>query len=458
MLIPSPAGSGKSTLLEGVAEAHNNLNCMYIVFNKEMQTESRGRFDSNVKVSTSSALAYHYVVRQGNREFNPHFSTSQITEEDVSKRDKEKVVYWFEKFCQSRYLSVTEYCETEPKALKRVGLIKKYMNSMSNRKIPSNFAFNMKYFQLLLSKGEIDLNLNLLMLDEIQDSSPVVLEIFKLIKAKHKVGVGDPHQMLYSFAGSINGFKYLEDQNPIVLKLTRSFRVTVEVAKKIEQYGRLYLDPDFEFKGFNDGVDNKLTAYLSRSNSALITKMIDLHRTKTPYRLTRTITSIFESVKVIMYLNKKGVYNPRFNFLNRAIDDYFQGNTRATSLISHVKEEFSYHSEIQSAINIVTQIGNKKLQETIELATKYSKLHEYKTAKTICATVYTTKGMTLSAVHINRDALPKDKVLDLEIEERSIQETELLNLLYVSTTRSNMEQDTSLLDYAINYKLNQHKR
>jgi len=458
VLVPSPAGSGKSTLLEGVAEAHNNKNCLYLVFNKEMQIEARGRFNSNVKVSTSSALAYHYVVRLGNRKFEPHFSTSQINEKDVSKRDKEKVVFWFDKFCQSKYLSISEYCATEPKAMKRIELIKKYMNLMVTCKIPSNFSFNMKYFHHQLSKGKIDLDLKLLMLDEIQDSSPVVLEIFKLIKAKHKVGVGDPHQMLYSFASATNGFNYLQDQNPHILRLTKSFRVTVEVAKKIEQFGRLYLEPDFEFKGTDGGVDNGLTAYLSRSNSALISRMVELHRTKTPYRLTRTVASIFEAVKVIMYLNKKGVYNPRYEFLNRGINDYFEGKTRANSLISHIKEEFHYHSEIQSAINIVIQLGSRKLKETMELATKYAKLPQYKAAKTLIATSYTTKGMTISTVHIDKDVLPKAKLLDLTIKDRTIQETEALNLLYVATSRSNGQQDTTLLDYAINYKLQQNTK
>jgi len=231
----------------------------------------------------------------------------------------------------------------------------------------------------------------------------------------------------------------------------------VEVAKRIELFGKLYLDPDFKFTGTDGGVDNGLTAHISRSNASLISKIIKLHSAKIPYRLTRSVASIFEAVKVIMYLNKKGVYNPKYSFLNRGIDDYFKGLTSATSLIGHIKKEFSYHAEIQSAINIVTLLGNKKLKDTIELTIKNSKKHEYKTAKTIVATGYTTKGMTITNVKLDRDILPKDKILDLNINERSIEETELLNLLYVATSRSNGQQNLDLLEYAISYKLNQLK-
>lgn len=454
VLVPSIAGSGKSYLLTHVAQLHGNENCMYLVFNKEMEREAREKFHPDVRVSTSAALAYYYVVKLGNRDFQPNFGVSQITEKYIDKRDKEKVIYWFEKFCQSKYVNLVEFCETEPKAMKRIDLIRKYLLLMVKREIPSNFSFNMKYFHILLHKNKVDLDLNLLMLDEVQDSSTVVLEIFKLIKAKHKIAVGDAFQTLYSFTGSINGFEYLKDQNPKVVKLTRSFRVTEEVAKKVEQFGKLYLDPDFEFKGTDGGIDNGITAYLSRSNSALIQQMIIFHRENIPYRLTRSVTSIFEAVKVIMYLNRKGVYNPKYSFLNRGIDSFYAGKTLFTSLRSHIKEEFNYNTEIQSAINIVNSVGTEKLKETIDLANRYVKLPKYKTSKTLLATSFTTKGMTFGTVHINKDVLPKEKILDLQIEDRKIEETELLNLLYVSTTRCNGPQDTTLIEKAIEHKLN----
>jgi len=480
-LVNSVAGSGKSHTLISVAEAHNNYKTRYLVFSREQMIESKMRFNKNVIISTNDAMNFRYVVTLGlemdnstktlkkttdmvgieqttKRDFEPRFNLSQI-KEDIPKRDKEKVKFWLEEYCKSRYLSVEDYCETEPKAMKRMELIKKYMNLMASKKIPACFDFNRKYMQILTHYNLIDFNLNLLMVDEFQDLNPCTLEIVSNMKVNRKVFVGDKDQLLFGFAGAIDGFKYLSHLEATRINLTKSFRVPVEISKKIELFGKLYLDPDFTFVGTDGGILNDTTAYLSRTNSTLIQKMVELHKTGTPYRLTRKPNDIFSAVRTIMYLSKKGVdSNSQYSFLNRGIEDYFEGKTTAMSLFEHIKKEFSYHVEIQSAMGIVSSMGNKALEKVIKEAIANYKKPEYQTAKTLCATSYTLKGKTLGVVHINKDVLPKDKLLDLAIEERTIEETQQFNNMYVAFSRCNGSQDTTLLDYAIQYKLNQGKR
>jgi len=473
VLVDSVAGSGKSSVLEGVAEAHNNEKCTYIVFNKEQEIEAKRRFNKKVRVHTTHALAYNYVIRQG-LELDSNNKLIESTDmfgisttkprklgsfnvntivENIKAREKEKVVYWFEVFCKSQYLTVDEFCKVEEKANKRKDLLNKYFNLMVKKQIDVTFEFNLKYLQILSVAGVIDFGINVLLVDELQDFSIPMLEVLKHINVKHIVGVGDKNQQLYSFAGAVNGFSYLADQNPKYMKLTQSFRVPTKVAKKIEIFGRLYLDPNFEFKG-TDNQPNILTeAYITSTNSALIEQIELFHLQRKPYRLTRSVASIFEAVKVIMYLNKKGVYNKKYSFLNRGIDEYFSGKTKAKSLIGYIKTEYSYHIEIQAAISIVLKMGNIRLKKLMEEAKLNEKKIAYKTARTTLATSHTLKGKTFSKVFLDSGLLPKDEILDTSINFRTIEEQEALNNLYVAATRCNQESKTTLIDQAIKYKL-----
>jgi intein/homing endonuclease len=837
-LVNSVAGSGKSHTLKSTAEAHNNYKSRYCVFSKEQELEAKQSFNSNVIISTIDSMNFRYVVTLGleidnstktlkserdlfgypkvvKREFEQRFNLSLITE-NIPKRDKEKVKFWLEEYCKSRFLSVEDYCETEPKAMKRMTLIKKYMNAMASKKIPSCFDFNRKYMQILTHYNLIDFDLKLLMVDEFQDLNECTLEIVNNMKVKRKVFVGDcmhertrirttegwerlktivngidkgkkfyvtslnestnmfepkqisnykesgikdtykiktsshslvvtkehklltetgwrrtkdiqsgdllrsyvvtegslkdnrllsdqslqivygsilgdgsiqstsekvvrlslghsevqkgyllwkakamgitsdlmfseggervirgkkcvvkdsyllnsktfilkdasienainkldvlglavllmddgsnnnnrPNglairlhinsftdnqtvqlieklkndfkiesynyksrgynelrfskeasikllnltkmylheefnskfhleenttvplnfvstketyevvrsidyfdtsvtyditvesnhnfvashtsqvfdiagglvthncdQLLFGFAGAVDGFKYFSHLKSTKVNLTKSFRVPVEIAKRIELFGQLYLDHNFTFVGTDGGIINDTTAYLSRTNSTLIQKIVELHRSGTPYRLTRDPKTIFAAVKTIMYLSKKGVYsNSPYAFLNRGVEDYFDGKTTASSLFEHIKKEFSYHVEIQSAMGIVNSLGNRVLEKVIKDTTTNYKKPEYQTAKTLCATSYTLKGKTLGIVHINKDVLPKDKLLALSIEERTVEETQQFNNMYVAFSRSNGPQDLTLLEYAIEYKLKQNEQ
>lgn len=397
------AGSGKTHTLRAIADALRPTNGLYLAYNKAIATESKSKFPDSITCMTTHSLAYQNTVKP--YKLNIGFFSYRDIKERMPFEDKILVIDTLDKFCTSKYLKVSSYCEDHnisESVAKHVG---SYMNKMKSGELTVTHGFYLKYYHMLLASGAIEHEpFDLIMLDESGDVNPVTLEIFKLLPSNKKVMVGDQAQAIYTFNGTINGFKAMSNIGE-QLTLSQSFRVHASIAKNIEKFMCEYIDELSVFKGIeHEDMSIKSTAYISRTNGVLIAKIIDCIKTGTAFNLTRPAKSIFELPMILMNLKPSGFISaPQWKFLQDDVNTYYSSSqiqNHYTSALAYIAAEHAFDSSIATACNL---LRNNDYNE-ITNAFKHAKLHEKdKTHALTLGTAHSMKGLEADHVIIAAD-------------------------------------------------------
>jgi superfamily I DNA/RNA helicase len=433
--VSSVAGSGKTHTLRGVANALQPKKGLYIAFNKSVATEAKMNFPSFIECKTIHALAYQYVIA----------GTSQTIEElsiDSIKTKhkpyvKRQIIEAMNTFFNSAELSLSFIDEllSAPHAK----IAKQYIEDMIDHKKPATFGFIMKYFYLQLHAGNIEVEYDLVMVDEAGDLSEVTVEIFKLIKAPKKVMVGDPHQNIYAFINTVNGFEVLKDEG-ISLELSQSFRVRADIAKRIEGFCQKYMNKDMHFRGIEiDESEIKNRMFISRTNSQLINRMIALHTDEIQYSTLREPKDIFAlPLALISVSTGKQVYRNEFKYLERDYTKFMSDaalRDRYGKFHSYLRELHGDDQNLVTALRLLETHSYKTIFETYNLAKSQPK----KAQAITLATAHVSKGSTYDSVYIENDL---NNVIDKIIEKGGPENEDdmiELNLYYVACSRCRLE-------------------
>lgn len=442
VLIDSVAGSGKTTLLQAIAKEIKPKNAIYLAYNKAIATSSSKKFPPNIDCRTTHSLAYAATVKALKLTVG-FFGPKQIKEK-ISYKEKYLLSEDIREFCLSKFLTYNEYAKSYNRT--NVSLANKYLNLMSNGKIEVSHDFYLKLFHIMLVNKQISqVPYDLVMLDEAGDLNEVTLEIFKNLTGRIKIAVGDPYQNIYTFNHTINCFEHLKKQG-VTFKLSKSFRVPETLAAPIEAFCKKYLDPDMKFKGTDLSSKEIVSrAYISRTNSELINKIIQLNQEKTPYGLVRKAQEIFKLPLMIASLKYQGsIYDPTYKHLQEDVNDYYENKdnikTSHNSLFAFLKSKYAEDISLMLAINLVSKYGAQKIFTTFEDAKK----HENKKQNFILLTAHSCKGLEFDEVILAPDMETYLKpVLDLfsetkekELPNLSSSQKENLNLYYVACTRA----------------------
>lgn len=311
---------------------------------------------------------------------------------------------------------------------------------MQSGTIKCTHDFYLKFFHIGLATGIITFpNFDIILLDEAGDLNAVTLEIFRLLPATRKIAVGDGFQNVYAFNHTINCFKLLNSEGT-TFHMTQSFRVADYIAKGIQQFCRTTLDPRFSFKGIPMPVKPpiKTRAYIARTNSSLVTKMIQLNQLGIPYKLTRTPYQIFQLPLVICtILCNKVITDPMYAHLQDDIDLYLKDETlrnQFKSRIAFISSIYKDDVQLSTAISTVMRHGVEAIIECYESSRKYLKTN----CSLSLGTSHSVKGLEFCEVEIDDDlnqvvAPILDYIADgNEPSEAQISE---LNLYYVAVSR-----------------------
>ena len=447
ILIDSVAGSGKTTLLRALADEIDCLNGLYLAYNKAIATSSQKKFPSNIDCRTTHSLAYRAVVSPMKLKVG-FFGPKQI-DERISYTEKYLLAEDIKEFCLSSYLTYDDYAKEYDRV--NSALANKYLNLMTEGKIDCTHDFYLKMFHIALAEDRIICpDYGVVMLDEAGDLNEVTLEIFRLLPAKLKVAVGDPHQNIYTFNHTINCFERLNDEG-ITFKLSRSFRVPNHIAESVEGFCQAYLNPDMEFKGIDttEGVI-ETRAYIARTNGGLINKMIELNRDRVPYGLVRKAQEIFKIPLMIAGLKYQGkIYDPAYKHIQEDVDNWYenQNNIQATykSVLGYLKSKYAEDLALVQAINLIS----KHKKSGIFDAYAEAKDHENKKQDFMLLTAHSSKGLEFDEVMLAPDMnmsieelMTKFKQCTSEEERKDLikclssKEKESLNLYYVAATRA----------------------
>ena len=444
ILVDSVAGSGKTTLLTAIAGALPHTNGLYLAYNKSVATESQRKFPATTHCMTTHSMAYRATVKPFKLKLGT-FSHRDITER-IKYDLKYEIISHIRSFCLSKHLSFGDYAAVNHLKTTTTVIANRYLSMMQSGKLECTHDFYLKFFHILLDKGSVTYDpFDFIMLDEAGDLNEVTLEIFKLLPSPRKIAVGDKYQNIYGFNDTINCFNVLANEG-ITLKMTQSFRVAPHIATKIETFCQKYLDPAMKFSGTKPSSTTiKTRGFLTRTNGALINKMILLNAQNIPYGLVRKASDIFKVPLMLCSLKYQGfITDPSYKHLQSDIDEWHDDpdlRSKFTTVLSYLSTLYPEDVQLIQAIRLLQRHKRAVVLDTYEEARKHEKgNYDY-----TLATVHSCKGAEFDEVTIADDL--NESIADIydsvstgrSITTLSPQEVESLNLYYVATTRAAKE-------------------
>ncbi len=395
ILVSAGPGTGKTFIAEQLIQALLPTKVLYTAFNKAIVEEAKERFGSyGVECKTLHAVAYKFTkpskdIRSTNYRDLP---------ESLSYNLKYTVLQGLEQFFVSSSADMWDYFEEFFKEEKQKTLLVAsaidVVNGMLDKTVPWSFSFMLKYFHLMLIETPSICNYGLVILDEINDTTAVALEIFKLIQAPKKLGLGDPHQAIYSFMNLVNGFEELKDVP--IYPLTYSFRCSTEIASKIENFMKSDVSETVSFKGTEKPVTNGKSLYCTMTNASIIRELVDRMDVGKSFILLRKPVDIFAcSLAVLSASSGKEVYQTQYKYLHDVYENWVNDPSKKhKTFFGYLLEELQ-DQEIHSAVRLLVSLA----QKNINLFKLYNdvKAHKQGGDYTI-ATVYTAKGLEFETV------------------------------------------------------------
>lgn len=412
-----------------------------MAYNKSIATEAQKKFPSQVMCVTTHSLAYRAVITGSERSVG-NFSYRDVTHK-VKYEVKCNIADHIREFCLSAFTSFQDYATSKSLNSEFYKLALHYLTQMQNGLVTCSHEFYLKYFHMLLAEGKLQYDeFDILMLDEAGDLNEVTFAIFNLLPAKRKLLVGDIGQNIYTFNHTVNCFNLL-DASAARFPMTQSFRVANTIAKRIEAFGRSYLDPDFSFKGVPDSDEPVVTrAFISRTNAGLIDKMIDLNALGVPYGLVRPAKAIFELPLLLCSLKPRGfIGKNEFKFIQTDYDDWHASSTlqdKYRSPLPYIAAQHPDDVQLQTAINLLLQHRPAGIIDCYEKA----KNHTNSKQNYLLGTAFVFKGLEVDEVTLSDDLNKSMAQVHGEFAETGVM-TEpmqtIANLYYVAISRCKLK-------------------
>lgn len=462
--INAVAGSGKTTTLLEYAKKHPNIKILYLAYNKSLQTSLQKKLHeyklNNMNVSTIHALAYNKTAAY---QYNLCHEIKTYTIEKVlinyERLVNNKSNYYpileyitlikdlINFYCNSSLIALDEdllnsYVKNTSLGAKILELLNKdrkkalahlkyCLSSMKNKQIDASHDFYLKMFYLnkkLLST----INYDLILVDEAQDISDVMIGIVESLNAR-RIYVGDSFQQIYSFRYATNALNKIDLPS---YNLSKSFRFSNTYAKILEEkLNTLYdLNASKKLEIFgNDGntlykndLDlSKQTAIIARTSFGLIQELV--------YYLHKDYKIYFE-----------GGYSS-YSFMNQTVYSIFYLKQKKHDKISIEElkefetikelEEFAKETKNQDYINIIKFIntyGDNIFEINKKVKTKI--VENKKDANLIFTTAHKAKGLEYEQVLLADDFISKKEILNSKTLSFS-KINEEINILYVAATR-----------------------
>lgn len=399
VLVEAGAGTGKSFMSRRIVEELKPKSGIYTAFNKAIVEEGVNRFyGTPIECKTFHALAYRYI--------NPKMPIESFTYKCIAEKltypEKRKIIDTIDEFFVSSSTCMDDYFDTSfknhPRSKFMSDTCANYVNKMVEGEVNPTFNFLLKYFHLMLVEKTVEIKIDLLILDEINDVTAVSLEIFKLIDANKKIGLGETHQAIYGFLKLVNGFEELKDV-ATTLKLTQSYRCSEQIAKRINDKMSSVLDPNFKFVGTDTPVKNGLTLYCTNTNAMIVDAIYERLSVGKSFKLLRKPAEIFAAPLAVLSASQgKKPYQRKYEYLVDLFEDY-KAQDKHKNYFKYLQEVLD-DDEISNAIRLLMKLKTKN----VNLFSIYKEAKEAKQDNSYTiATVFTSKGLEFEEVYIADD-------------------------------------------------------
>jgi UvrD/REP helicase N-terminal domain/UvrD-like helicase C-terminal domain len=291
------AGAGKTTTLELLASSRTSRGA-YVAFNKSIAAEAKKKFPNTVDCRTTHSIAWHAVQsadRLSSGKMNTNLYPKQLAD-TLSFRDRvfagklrldgvqqaHLVIHTIRHFCHSAATAISREHVPQYGRLLGIGsdvgwtvdVSKTLWERMINYRDPLPLGHD--GYLKLWALGRPKLGFDYILLDEAQDTNPVVLGVLGEQDAQ-MVYVGDKHQQIYEWRGAVNAMAQIAGCEEIYL--TRSFRfgpIIADAASRVLQTlgetRRIRGDPAILS---SIGTNGRVGTVLARTNATVILEILE---------------------------------------------------------------------------------------------------------------------------------------------------------------------------------------
>jgi len=445
--IDAYAGTGKTTTLVYLARSRSAPGC-YLAFNRSIASEAKSKFPENVKCITLHALARRNIPSAHNysdtklttsananlisevlrlsaigppgasRKFTISKRSHGAVLRDACRRflyspDPEPLAKHVPRYGRLAELSSAEFDSFAEEVLPNLRALWSNMRSPSGQ-IPLGHDGYLKLWALSRPRISADY----IMLDEAQDSNPVILRVLEE-QDSQVVYVGDPYQQVYEWRGAVNAMKCVHTPNRT--SLTQSFRFGPSIAEAASRVIALLGAPD-PIRGAPNKHSDICAVYpraiLCRTNAGVISHAIrSLAAGKRCHILggTGDLQRLLQDVQRL----KNGVPGE--------LPEFF-GFVHWDDVVAF--SELPEGQELQTFIRLVHKHGQDRLLTAIQQC----ETDETAAAVTI-STTHKAKGKEWDRVAIDLDFEPLfKKSVSSEADKKGLEAA--ARLLYVAITRA----------------------
>jgi hypothetical protein len=409
------AGTGKTSTLQLLA-ADRKEQGLYLAFNRSIASEAKLKFPKTVDCRTTHSIAWRTV--QPSHRFstgkmstglhsNQLAETLELKDRVFGKRLKLSAVHQahfllrtIRGFCQSasqdispehvphygRLMGMPEDVIADAHAWAVSGSTELWRRMINHRdRLPLGHDGYLKLWAL----GQPKLSFDFILLDEAQDTNPVVLDVLSRQSAQ-VVYVGDKHQQIYEWRGAVNAMEKIAGLDEAYL--SQSFRfgsVIAEAASKV--LGRL--GERVPIRG-NPAVSSVIApsgttdAVLARTNATVMGEILNAiaaglapHVIGGTDELKRMLSDVFELKE-----NKPGTSPEFFGFQNWTEVIDFSGTEEG--------------EDLKTFVQLVEQHGERRIWKAISSASANEQQ-----ADVILSTAHKAKGREWDSVRLAPDFL-----------------------------------------------------
>ncbi|QFY41991.1 AAA family ATPase [Candidatus Methylospira mobilis] len=362
-IINAVAGSGKTTTLIEYAACRPRERILYLAYNRSAAAELKERLLArnlkHVAVSTMHGLAYRYTGSHSLK-LEGDISEWRLLDQYVPAAERateHATLYaWLLKDLLNFYLNsdiralddsllrahmtITAPSDQAGALIERHGeemlaILRNILADMRAGRTPAIHDFYLKLFQFVPARLPYDL----VMVDEAQDVSPVMLAIVRRQSHLRQIFVGDSFQQIYGFRFAIDSLGAIEGNR---YWLTQTFRFGDKLARHLSaQINNAYeiLDETISLQIRGTEQDTRFGKQVRKQQS---------HKTV----IARSNLSLFESVIEHITRNARNLYfeggHPGYGFLNsRVVGLYYLKEGQAAKINDPFIQRFPSFDEVK---------------------------------------------------------------------------------------------------------------
>lgn len=486
IVVQALAGTGKTTTLQLLAALFPQLRFAYVAFNKSIAAEAASKFGHNVTAKTSHGFARaamikgplkRKVAQAEKRDGWPELWAAilGITRRQhgdrliEAKRQAAWVMAAVTAFRQSDAPAITE--AHLPAALHEPGMadlrepILAYVRrAWADKASPrGQLPFVHDDYLKLWALSNPRLPFNVIVLDEAQDTNPVVAAVIQAQSAQIVV-VGDSNQSIYGFRGAVDALR--DWPADVVLPLTQSWRFGQAIADVGNAFLRLIGSP--YLLEANPGIDSRVGPFVRSGFDDQHCNWIPQGGGSEPdavlaFTNAGCVAAVFEGFEAGKKVALIGGGDD-IKAIAKAAQDLVGGRrTKHPDLArfkswAEVQEYVDEHEEAQSLRTLVRLVDKRGADELIRMADAL--IPEEATREdgtpaydlTVC-TIHKSKGLEWDRVRIAGDAPHPEE--DLATGKVTLPSPEQLRLSYVAVTRGRVQVDLGGLEWIRDWPMEQ---